>query len=384
MDGLLLSGDLLLLSSTVFCVGTSRTSAKNPKKMATCNAVAAGSVLAAAKRDYSIALLNTETYIEVGCLQGHEDGITCLSFSPDGGFLATGCWDHKIMVWDLTQAHGGGECTHSLITPECPNNLSFFRGGAHGLLASLVNGEIMRWDIAGAPVLVFRVDCNIRCGSVYAYLSFDDSMIVTFHNKKNGSGTELVACWDPLTCRMLHRLDEPAGFDSESDSSALTRLSLEDINAWTLSPVANQIAVQWQGDRSLTMIDLMTADTALVIVGPMKIVYLLAMTLGSDASQLASLTSDGFVDIWELSGGGSGGGGPQTDCPNRRVHVCHNPTYSFGMFGGVGGHNKIALLDFQRGLIIAEDKDNQLKVVFESADYKRFCVPTCRFLSILL
>ena len=53
-------------------------------------------------------------------LEGHEDWVSAIAFSPDGKYLATGSWDAKVRLWDIATGalhstlQGHGESVHGL------------------------------------------------------------------------------------------------------------------------------------------------------------------------------------------------------------------------------------------------------------------------------
>jgi WD40 repeat protein len=60
-----------------------------------------GMLLAFAASDKSIRLCDIPSGRELLCLTGQENAITCLSFSPDSRFLASGKEDTSILIWDV-------------------------------------------------------------------------------------------------------------------------------------------------------------------------------------------------------------------------------------------------------------------------------------------
>ena len=60
-----------------------------------------GKTIATAAEDNIIRIWDAETGNCIKVLEGHENGVLCVSFSPDGKYLASGSKDKTIRVWEL-------------------------------------------------------------------------------------------------------------------------------------------------------------------------------------------------------------------------------------------------------------------------------------------
>ena len=48
----------------------------------------------------------------VDLFSGHKSAVLCISFSPDGRFLASGSSDRRVLVWDIAYGHLLAELSH--------------------------------------------------------------------------------------------------------------------------------------------------------------------------------------------------------------------------------------------------------------------------------
>ncbi|XP_065668969.1 coronin-7 isoform X2 [Hydra vulgaris] len=60
----------------------------------------ASNILASVSLDLSVKIWDLNSYSEIGALEGHKDQILCLSWHPDGQYLATLSKDKKIRIYD--------------------------------------------------------------------------------------------------------------------------------------------------------------------------------------------------------------------------------------------------------------------------------------------
>ena len=103
-----------------------------------------GGTLASGSHDNTVRLWDMDTWTEIGRLEGHTAAVKSVSFSPDGGTLASRGDDNTLRIWDVdtqTQIHTLEEHTGSI------ESVSFSPDGQ--TLASGGNDDIVRlWDVA--------------------------------------------------------------------------------------------------------------------------------------------------------------------------------------------------------------------------------------------
>ena len=79
----------------------------------------------------------------VRIFEGHKSGITSLSFSPDGRYLASGSEDRYIKVWDLRTSKLLANCFGHCDTV---NDLCFNNDGSN-LISASQDKSIKFWDM---------------------------------------------------------------------------------------------------------------------------------------------------------------------------------------------------------------------------------------------
>ncbi|MBK7454125.1 MAG: PD40 domain-containing protein [Anaerolineales bacterium] len=62
-----------------------------------------GNLIAAARNDFSLALLNPASKTEIYTWSAHTGLINAFIFSPDGKWLVSASNDYKVNIWDMSQ-----------------------------------------------------------------------------------------------------------------------------------------------------------------------------------------------------------------------------------------------------------------------------------------
>ena len=155
-----------------------------------------GNLIAAARNDFSLALLNPASKTEIYTWSAHTGLINALIFSPDGKWLVSASNDYKVNIWDMSQI------TPSLLFPfNLPvgvQSLAFNSSGTQ-LAIGLQNGTVQVRDfVTGSNPLLLRGHSNSVTSVAF---STDDRLIAT----ASLDGT--VRIWDAMTAEEQYRLE---------------------------------------------------------------------------------------------------------------------------------------------------------------------------------
>ena len=101
-------------------------------------------VLASASRDKTIRLWEPETFKQIGKLEGHEDEVKSIAFSPDGQWLASCDLAGSVRLWNVKsqlQALQFPQQEYGMLS------VSFSPDGKR-VVSSLKNGTSLVWDVS--------------------------------------------------------------------------------------------------------------------------------------------------------------------------------------------------------------------------------------------
>ncbi len=176
-----------------------------------------GKTLASGSRDKTIKLWDLASGKEIRTLSGHQEGVNSVSFSPDGKTLASGSDDKSIKLWDLTS---GKEPRTLSGHKKRVNSVSFSPDGK--TLASVsLNNTIKLWNLStGAESRTLSGDREPDWSLSYEsdWLSFsqnpDSSVSFSPDGKTlaSGSWNETIKLWDLATGKRLRTLSGHQSF----------------------------------------------------------------------------------------------------------------------------------------------------------------------------
>lgn len=218
-------------------------------------------------------------------LNGHQNTIMSIAFSPDGKRLATGSADHRAIIWNSIS----GQEEHLLIghngyvfsvafSPACPGDP---KGGKW--LATASSDETVKiWGSDSGNVSI-----NLHCNS-YAYcLAFspDGKTLAT------GCSDQTTLIWDLKTGKVIRKL---LGHNGPVKSVAF-------------SPDGKRLATG-STDYKIKIWDVNSGDAIFTLEGHKDRILSVAFspacaTDPRGGSMLASSASDGFAKIWDLRTG---------------------------------------------------------------------------------
>ncbi|HLY26965.1 MAG TPA: serine/threonine-protein kinase [Aggregatilineales bacterium] len=217
-----------------------------------------------------------QPYQQLVKLEGHQQPVDALAWSPDGTRIASASEDKTIRIWNATTG----------------DSQFILRG--HTDLVTYV-----AWSRDGKRIASVSEDDTIRLWNP------DQGEAVATWQTPGGLGAVLVA-WSPDSTRLasLDKDSNVAMWDVQSGTSTTFFKGtfgpkfFGDAMAW--SPDGSRLAVAINSN-AVTLVDAKTGDTLSTF--PAHSDAVLAMAWNSDSSRLATGSADGTVRTWDMTSG---------------------------------------------------------------------------------
>jgi WD40 repeat protein len=248
-------------------------------------------------------------------LRGHEDAVRCLSYSPDGRYLASGSEDKTVRLWDLAAEDA---VTISLEHSSSVETLAFAPDGGV-LLTGTADGMLHVWDLAARSLQA-------------AVWGHEQGVRYLFHISDIGDGEMLVtAGWDSCVrirnyptltqrpsmqiqpqCAILSldpiqrtlAIGEASGsvvlYDLDSRTIRRNFGSLVPLSALAWAP-DGQLLTSGHTDGTVRLFSMAPLEGSRRLDGHSWTVYSLAFT--PDSRRLISGSADGTVRLWNVQTG---------------------------------------------------------------------------------
>ncbi len=230
-----------------------------------------GKYIASGCTDKTVKIWDIASNREVHTLSGHSISVTSVSWSSDGKHIASGIWD-AIIIWDASK---GREVSTLSEHSNGVNSVSWSPNGKY-IASGNWDATIKIWDIASGKGVYTRSEHSHRVNSVS--WSPDGKYIVS------GSNDKTVKIWDIASGREVCTL---SGHSSHVNSVA-----------W--SPDGRHIA-SGSTDTIVKIWDTSDGRKVGALSGHSYDVN--SVSWSSDGKHIASGSKDGIIKIWDAVGG---------------------------------------------------------------------------------
>jgi WD40 repeat protein/class 3 adenylate cyclase len=256
-----------------------------------------GRFLATGDVDGRIRVWDPETGREISLTQAHENGIEDVAFSPDGSLLFTASRDRTVKVWDvLTTKPSSSEGVQEILLLEeklilvHPNAVESVDFDPHQMVIATTDGQARLWDAnTGQEIWVHPMEGE---ETLSIAMSPNGDLLAT------GSNTGVVRIWDIEKGTNVLKLITQHGYVNTLDfnpAGDLLASGGEDslIKLWSIPPTMDDeasIAGQNESSQALT-----------TLVGHTSQVF--KIEFSPDGTRLISASHDETVKVWEIPRG---------------------------------------------------------------------------------
>jgi WD40 repeat protein len=247
-----------------------------------------GDRLATGGDGHVIRIADARTRTHLTDLEGHQDIVTALAFSPDGRLLASGGGDGDgtVRIWDLAT---GVERSIWRVHAELVNAVQFGPDGRQ-LVSAGYDGMVLLWDVASGTSTALTVEDDERANAEAAI---------------PGAPPEVADCvvFSPdgrrlAVCRDLARTVELWDTGTASRSIVLDGGHSASVTSVAFSPDGSLI-VTGSADRTLVLWDANDGRKRAVLRGHTAAVTAVLFT--PDGDQLVSASADRTLRVWDAA-----------------------------------------------------------------------------------
>jgi WD40 repeat protein len=277
-----------------------------------------GGTVASGALDGSVRLWDVSTGTNTARLWGHRGYVLSVSFSPDGGIVASGALDGTVRLWDVAS----GTATTTLQGySRAVLSVSFSRDGKI-LATGSWDGIVRLWDVTtGASTAILEGHTHeVSC----VFFSPDGTTLAS------GSFDSTVRLWDVSTGATTAILEGHRAY----------------IRSVSFSPTG-AILASASGDRKVRLWDVSTGITAAILEGHEHDVT--SVSFSPDGTTLASGSFDSTVRLWDVSTGAT--------TAILEGHRAYIRSVSFSPTGAIlasaSGDRKVRLWDVSTGITAA-------------------------------
>lgn len=272
-----------------------------------------GLTLASSSDDATIRFWNSQTGQCIRILQGHQNPVWAIDWSQTQPILASGSVDHTLRLWNVQQ----GDCLQVLQGYSAPihslswsvDNQTLAAGSADhcirlwngqtGQCLKKLRGQLNQiWSVAWSPDHETIAACSDN-GVIELWHPRTGERLKTLRGHTNCIWTVV---WSPTGCRLISgSSDQTIRVWDVSTGTCVQQFDREGwVTAIALSPNGNTLASA-EMDGTIRLLDISTGDCLQTLEGHNSWGWSVRFSL--DGRQLASGSEDGTVRLWEVRTG---------------------------------------------------------------------------------
>jgi len=241
-----------------------------------------GKFLASGGLDGVVRLWTENQVEEAVVLSGHSDTISLLSFSSDDSTLASSSWDKTVRLWDVSLGFEKSQIT----AQHAVNCVAFLPGYCPALRHIIDFGETLILGGSGGTLCIFGIDAGEKCEQIAVGMPL-------MHFVLTPSGrTAFIACLgqrsvnpDVLTWNPTGNLD----FSGTEIDDAMQEMLLAEKPTGTLAPNTYGWLQPWSLETGE-----MICDT------PPEVIGIVHIALSPDGQYVAVCTNRGEIRVWDI------------------------------------------------------------------------------------